>query len=170
MEQGTSNFAAINRSAETEKEIAVFVPEWLPDQPEKSDPSFGKACSVITVPALYLCAQIFPHEIPAGLLTTVPDPEPDDTTRTSNSRIPVPDIGTIKKLLELMLYGITSPADLGPTDAGLKDTSIEHVAEGASFFPEQWSLRNLKSAAPLDERIASPITRRSSPLFFSTNF
>ena len=52
------------------------VPEQLPDQPVKTEPAAAVAVSVTEVPNANACAQLVPHAIPAGMLVTVPAPEP----------------------------------------------------------------------------------------------
>src|SRR5206468_2488571 len=55
----------------------VPVPEQLPPlQPVKVEPAAGAAVRVTAVPVAYVAAQVAPHEIPAGLLVTVPVPAP----------------------------------------------------------------------------------------------
>ena len=54
----------------------VPVPEQLPDQPVNFEPKAAAAVSVTAVPSLYCAVQAAPHEIPAGELVTVPEPDP----------------------------------------------------------------------------------------------
>jgi len=60
------------------------VPEHAPDQPANFERDFGDAVSVTTVPGTKACLQVAPHEIPAGLLVTVP--------------LPVPALATVRSL------------------------------------------------------------------------
>jgi len=53
-----------------------------PVQPPNTDPVFGVAESVMTVPAVKLDEQVVPHEMPAGVLVTVPAPLPVFATVT----------------------------------------------------------------------------------------
>jgi hypothetical protein len=52
------------------------VPEHAPVQPANVEPLLAAAVSVTTAPGLKLALQVLPHEIPAGLLLTVPLPVP----------------------------------------------------------------------------------------------
>ena len=56
------------------------VPVHPPSQPAKVEPAFAAAVRVTTVPEANLCVQEDPHEIPKGLLLTVPPPVPALTT------------------------------------------------------------------------------------------
>jgi hypothetical protein len=47
-----------------------------PDQPAKTEPPAGVAVKVTLVPGAKLVLQVAPHEIPAGVDATVPDPPP----------------------------------------------------------------------------------------------
>ena len=51
-----------------------------PPQPVKALPAEGVAVRVTEVPLLKLAEQVLPHEIPAGLLLTVPLPVPTFAT------------------------------------------------------------------------------------------
>src|SRR3954467_10411223 len=52
------------------------VPLQFPLQPVNVDPAAGVAVSVTWVPAVNVDEQVAPHEMPAGLLATVPVPLP----------------------------------------------------------------------------------------------
>src|SRR5207245_8139332 len=57
--------------------VHVPVPEQPPPlQPVKVEPAAGGAVKVTAVPLEYVAAQVAPHEMPAGLLVTVPIPAP----------------------------------------------------------------------------------------------
>jgi hypothetical protein len=57
--------------------VQVPVPEQPPPlQPENVEPAAGVAVSVMAVPLAYAAAQVGLQEMPAGLLVTVPSPEP----------------------------------------------------------------------------------------------
>jgi len=57
--------------------VQVPVPEQPPPlQPEKVDPAAGVAVKVIAAPLANDAAHVVPHEIPVGLLLTVPLPAP----------------------------------------------------------------------------------------------
>jgi hypothetical protein len=57
--------------------VQVPVPEHPPPlQPVKVEPAAGTAVRVTTVPLAQAAIQVEPQEIPAGLLVTVPTPEP----------------------------------------------------------------------------------------------
>ena len=58
--------------------VQVPVPEQPPPlQPLNVDPAAGVAVKVTTVPLAYAAMQVAPHEIPEGLLVTVPIPGPE---------------------------------------------------------------------------------------------
>jgi hypothetical protein len=52
------------------------VPEHAPPQPAKLEPAAGVAVSVTVAPLSNEAEHVEPHSIPAGLLTTVPEPDP----------------------------------------------------------------------------------------------
>ena len=54
----------------------VAVPEQSPDQPAKDDPALEAAVRVTEVPEEQDSEQSLPQLIPAGLLVTVPVPDP----------------------------------------------------------------------------------------------
>jgi hypothetical protein len=54
----------------------VPVPEQAPLQPAKDEPAAGAAVKVRGVPGSTDCEQVAPQLIPAGLLVTVPEPDP----------------------------------------------------------------------------------------------
>jgi len=57
--------------------VQVPVPAQPPPlQPVNVDPAAGAAVKVTAVPLAYAAAQVAPHEMPAGLLVTVPIPAP----------------------------------------------------------------------------------------------
>src|SRR5438093_1194333 len=57
--------------------VHVPVPEQPPPlQPVNVEPAAGVAVNVTTVPFAYAAMHVEPHEMPAGLLVTVPIPEP----------------------------------------------------------------------------------------------
>jgi hypothetical protein len=56
--------------------LQVPVPAQAPPQPVNSEPRSGVAVSVTDVPSANRCEQLPGHEIPAGVLTTEPKPEP----------------------------------------------------------------------------------------------
>lgn len=56
--------------------MQVSVPEQAPDQPLKVELAFGFAVSVTEVPLANCALQAEPQLIPAGLLVTVPPPDP----------------------------------------------------------------------------------------------
>lgn len=58
----------------------VDEPLHAPDQPANTPPPLGAAVSVITVPPANVAVQVEPQLIPAGLLETVPVPEPTPCT------------------------------------------------------------------------------------------
>ena len=60
--------------------VHVSVPEHPPDQPVNTKPGFGAAVRVTVVPVANAAAQVGPQLIPAGLLVTVPVPEPVSET------------------------------------------------------------------------------------------
>ena len=57
--------------------VQVPVPLQLPLQPVKVEPAAEVAVKVTVVPLLNAAAHVVPQEIPAGVLVTVPVPEPD---------------------------------------------------------------------------------------------
>ena len=62
-----------------------------PLQPEKVEPAAGAAVRVTTVPVVNDAEHVAPHEMPAGLLVTVPLPAPDlDTVSMEPVDTPVP--------------------------------------------------------------------------------
>ena len=61
--------------------VHVPVPEQPPPlQPVKVEPVAGAAVKATAVPLAYVATQVEPHEIPAGLLVTVPVPAPRGLT------------------------------------------------------------------------------------------
>src|SRR5262249_15665992 len=56
--------------------VHVLVPEQAPDQPVNFDPASAVAVRTTEVPMASCCKQSTPQLIPAGLLTTLPDPDP----------------------------------------------------------------------------------------------
>ena len=57
--------------------VQVPVPAQPPPlQPLKIEPAAGVAVRVTAVPLAYAATQVAPHEMPAGLLVTVPIPAP----------------------------------------------------------------------------------------------
>ena len=56
------------------------VPEHAPDHCPNAKPVLGVAVSVTLVPLLKVAAQVGPQLIPAGVLVTVPVPEPFSAT------------------------------------------------------------------------------------------
>ncbi|MBL8523406.1 MAG: hypothetical protein JNN20_06945 [Betaproteobacteria bacterium] len=60
--------------------VPAAVPEQFPDQPEKLDPLAGLAVSVTTLLIASAVEHVLPHEIPAGLETTEPEPVPATPT------------------------------------------------------------------------------------------
>ena len=56
--------------------MQVPVPEQAPDQPVKSELSYGFAFSVTEVPLAKVALHIKPQVIPDGVLVTVPPPVP----------------------------------------------------------------------------------------------
>lgn len=61
------------------------VPEQAPLQPENVDPDEAVAASVTLVPGAKLLEHVPGHEMPAGLLVTLPDPEPPTVTLSVGS-------------------------------------------------------------------------------------
>src|SRR6185436_2997498 len=55
-------------------------PKQAPDQPVKTDPASGEACSVTVVPLSNCAAHVTPQLMPEGDDVTVPEPEPALTT------------------------------------------------------------------------------------------
>jgi hypothetical protein len=54
----------------------VDVPLQAPDHPTKVEPEAGAAVKVTLLPVGKFAEQVAPHEIPTGLLVTVPVPDP----------------------------------------------------------------------------------------------
>jgi len=64
----------------------VPVPEQPPPlQPANVEPDEGVALSVTFVPGAYLLEHVPGHEIPAGLLLTLPEPDPPTATVSEGS-------------------------------------------------------------------------------------
>jgi len=64
----------------------VPVPEQPPPlQPANVEPVEGVALSVTFVPGAYLLEHVPGHEIPAGLLLTLPEPDPPTATASEGS-------------------------------------------------------------------------------------
>src|SRR5436309_10711154 len=73
---GTPN-VAVTVVAAFNVTVHVPVPEQPPPlQPVNVEPAAGVAVNVTTVPFAYAAMHVEPHEMPAGLLVTVPIPEP----------------------------------------------------------------------------------------------
>ena len=72
--------------------VQVPVPVHPPPlQPENVEPAAGEALSVTAVPVVNEAEQVVPHEIPAGLLVTVPVPAPAfETVKVELTDAPVP--------------------------------------------------------------------------------
>lgn len=65
----------------------VPVPEHPPPlQPANVEPDEGLALSVTFVPGAYLLEHVPGHEIPAGLLLTLPEPDPPTATVSEGSK------------------------------------------------------------------------------------
>ena len=65
----------------------VPVPEQPPPlQPANVEPGEGAALSVTFVPGAYLLEHVPGHEIPAGLLLTLPEPDPPTATVSEGSK------------------------------------------------------------------------------------
>ena len=69
------------KAASTERLWSIVTVHWPapeqgPLQPAKLEPGAGAGVSVTEVPLGYVCEQSLPQSIPAGLLLTVPAPEP----------------------------------------------------------------------------------------------
>jgi hypothetical protein len=76
VKDGTAN-VAVTVVAAFSVTVQVPVPEQPPPlQPEKVEPAAGVAVKVTAVPLAYAAMHVAPQEIPAGLLVTVPIPEP----------------------------------------------------------------------------------------------
>src|SRR5206468_86621 len=71
-----STMAAVNEVGAVIVTGLVPVPVPPPLQPVKVAPAAGAAVRVTTVPVVKAVEQVAPQEIPAGLLVTVPLPEP----------------------------------------------------------------------------------------------
>src|SRR5438876_6096701 len=68
---------AVTELAALNLRVHVPVPEQPPPlQPVKVEPAAGAAVKVTAVPLAYVAAQVAPHEMPAGLLVSVPIPAP----------------------------------------------------------------------------------------------
>jgi hypothetical protein len=71
--------------------VQAPVPEQLPPQPVKVAVADGVAVSVTTVPLMNEAEHVVPHEIPAGLLVTVPVPVPArDTVKVEDVVVATP--------------------------------------------------------------------------------
>ncbi len=74
---------AVTATSEVAVTEQLLVPEHIdPLQPAKIEPGFGAALSVRAEPEFTAIEQVAPQFIPAGLLTTVPDPAPLRATAT----------------------------------------------------------------------------------------
>jgi hypothetical protein len=71
--------------------VQVPVPEQPPLQPLKVEPAAGVAVKVTAVPLANAAEQVAPHEMPAGLLVTVPLPAPvfETVSVTVDARVTV---------------------------------------------------------------------------------
>jgi hypothetical protein len=77
-----SNVAVVDMLELSGTTQVLFVPLQFPVQPVNVDPAAAVAVSVTVVPGAKVAEQVAPQLIPAGLLVTVPDPEPAlDTVR-----------------------------------------------------------------------------------------
>src|SRR5437763_1319927 len=70
-----------------------------PDQPANVDPEPGVAVNETAAPNLNACEQVPGHEIPLGVLTTEPEPEPTRDTVNVTVAAPKPTTSTGAELL-----------------------------------------------------------------------
>ena len=71
---------ALTDASELSITLHAPVPLHAPDQPAKVEPAPGAELSVTVVPLAKLAPQVDPQLMPAGLLVTVPAPEPPVVT------------------------------------------------------------------------------------------
>jgi hypothetical protein len=79
------NVAVTDRDSLIVRSQVVVVPVQAPLQPPKTEPALAVAVSCTPVPGAYVCEQSLPQLMPAGLLVTVPEPEPAFDTDSTGS-------------------------------------------------------------------------------------
>jgi hypothetical protein len=93
-------------------EHVAAVPVHAPLQPAKTEPVDAVAVRVTRVPAVSASVQSVPHAIPAGLLETVPEPEPPFATVSVTAELLEVEPLTERESVSLPVAKVTLPAKL----------------------------------------------------------
>src|SRR5438552_7133244 len=88
-----------------------------PLQPTNAEPSPGDAVSVTTVPLTKVSVQLVSHEMPAGLLTTVPPPVPVIVTVSAKALLKAAVTAVVASMVTLQVSAPEQPPPLQPVKA-----------------------------------------------------
>ena len=87
------NVAVTDCAALIDTEHVAAVPEQPPpDQPANTEPEAGDSLNTTDVPCTNDAEHVLPQSTPAGLLVTVPDPEPGKLTDNGYDGVPDPAV------------------------------------------------------------------------------
>jgi hypothetical protein len=109
----------------------VPVPEHAPLQPANLEPAAAVAVSVTEVPGVTDSVHAEPQLIPAGVLLTVPMPEPALATDSVSEPLLVPDPVTDRETVSPPAVMLTLPANV-PAEVGRNRTVTVWLAPAAS--------------------------------------
>jgi hypothetical protein len=109
------------------QEHVAAVPEHAPLQPAKTEPVAAVAVRVTRVPLVSASVQSDPHAIPAGLLETVPEPEPFLATVSVSAELADVEPLTERESVSLPVAKVTLPAKL-PLVVGRNRTVTSRLA------------------------------------------
>lgn len=123
----------------------VPVPLQLPDQPENVYPEVGVAESTTELPAANVAEHVVPHEIPAGLLVTVPfddDTESEKLVAVDVNIAPTLFAAFIVRLhAPVPLHAPVHPPNVEPVaGVAVSETVVPSVYESEHVFPHETEL------------------------------
>ena len=118
------------------------VPEQAPVQPAKVEPAAGVAVRVTTVPGVTDCEQLVPQLIPAGVLVTVPPPEPLFVTESVtgamlNVAVTKVAVLTVTEQVLVPEHAPVQPAKVEPAaGAAVRVTAVPGVTDCEQVVPQ----------------------------------
>jgi hypothetical protein len=138
------------------QEQVAAVPLQAPLQPAKTEPEVAAAVSVTGVPTGSASPQSLPHEMPAGTLLTVPEPEPVFVTERVKVDAAVPEPLTARDAVSPPAVKFTLPAKL-PAVVGRKRTVTVRLAPAASDPLPPEAMLNGDPTLAVTERLVGPV-------------